>query len=98
MRIVFKDTKNSAVNIMRRAGYIFVRHHKNQMSFERRISSNTFPRFHAYVLDNGNVIDINLHIDQKGPSYGDGNMHNGEYESAVVKEEANRLRLLLQNM
>ena len=79
----------------------------NELSFVRRITGQEFPRFHAYikqeiVYDTGssrapekrslNLI-INLHLDQKRPSYGGGSSaHAGEYGGELIREELERFK------
>lgn len=41
---------------------------------------------------------INLHLDQKKPSYAGTSAHAGEYEGPVVEREASRLREVEEKM
>ena len=87
---------------MRSRGYAFDKKNDEEYSFVRRISGQEFPRFHAYVKiatssptapprnDEKDLI-INLHLDQKRPSYETGPAHSGEYDGELVKEEIRRL-------
>jgi len=79
---------------MRAAGYHFDRHAQqdNKMSFVRSLGRGDFPRFHAYVIQETDVIHISLHLDQKRPSYQGSHAHSGEYDSDLVEQEVLRLR------
>lgn len=41
-------------------------------------------------------LEINLHVDQKAPTYQRGRAHAGEYDGPLVEQEATRLRALTQ--
>lgn len=55
-----------------------------------------YPRFHIYAREEKSEIVINLHLDQKKPSYAGSHAHAGDYDSETVKEEANRIKSLLK--
>lgn len=84
---------------MRRSGYAAFRDpNTGQSSFVKRIAGDNYPRFHIYVnkdKDNREVID--LHLDQKKPSYAGSRAHSGEYEGGAVEVEGNRLAGLIKN-
>jgi len=84
---------------MRRAGYAeFNDPNTGQTSYVRRLQRDFYPRFHVYVeTDRDNRKSINLHLDQKKPSYAGAHAHNAEYEGGQVAAEGNRLAGLLKN-
>ena len=41
---------------------------------------------------------INLHIDQKEPTYGGNRAHSGEYNGPVIQQECDRLRAFAQSL
>lgn len=87
-------------NIMRKLGYFenFDRH-TGKTSYIRRISRESFyPRFHVYIVENQAERVIDLHLDQKRPSYAGSHAHNAEYDSTPVKNEAGRMRGILAGM
>ena len=43
----------------------------------------------------GQAIEINLHLDQKKPSYEGAAAHSGEYEGELVEKEAERIKQIL---
>lgn len=111
MRIIIKNFKDNEATALRRAGYAFQRtegvpastrgdiHSSTrggEMSFIREFSRSGYPRFHIYARMENSDLMINLHLDQKKETYGKGPRHHGEYEeSSEIKEEADRLKSLL---
>jgi len=91
MRIVITTTDN-ATNFMRRAGYGFQKEGGGEVAFVRRVGGGLFPRYHAYVTEGAGQITVNLHVDQKAPTYGRTSAHSGEYSGSLVEDEAARLR------
>ncbi len=68
-----------------------------QYNLVRKLQLNNFPRFHAYVKQQGYDFIFSLHLDQKAPIYGAKGVHahNGEYFGPVVETEADRIKQLL---
>lgn len=50
-----------------------------------------YPRFHVYAKESSNGVVLNLHLDQKRPSYGEETAHSGEYDGELVQEERERI-------
>jgi len=83
-------------NVMRRAGYHeFYDRKTRQSSFSKRLSGDQYPRFHAYLNEQGEQYFLNLHLDQKKASYKGYTAHSGEYDSGLVEREAERLKTFL---
>lgn len=80
------------VEFMRKIGYIPEKNFSGELHFQRRLGSEKFPRFHIYPKDEGDKKFIALHLDHKKPTYVRGFAHSGEYEGALVQEEAKRIR------
>jgi len=97
MKIIIENINENIASALRRAGYHFERQHQNtdEVSAARDLARGGFPRFHAYAKLNGPTMEINLHLDQKKPSYGGSKAHSGEYGGAVVEEEARRIKSIL---
>lgn len=58
-----------------------------------------YPRFHAYVEGDAlKELRVNLHLDQKQPTYGDQTAHSGEYDGPVVEGEMARINACLLAM
>lgn len=85
-----------ARNLMRHIGYGEQRARSGQISYVKRVASDRFPRFHAYVEDKNNGLQINLHMDQKEASYEGSHVHSGEYESPLVQKEMKRIAQFIQ--
>ncbi len=84
MKLTFEGLKDSPANLIRRAGYAFLRRddRTGEMSFIKRIGNADYPRFHVYVKTLGLTgAQINLHLDQKKASYKGMTAHSGEYGS-----------------
>ena len=82
---------DNARNLLRRLGYGEHIGHGGQTSFSKRLSGADFPRFHVYVEENAQGLQINLHLDQKPVNLGGGSAHGGEYEGTLVEREMNAI-------
>lgn len=91
MQLRLENFKENPTVFMRSLGYSFDRQENNEWSFVRRISGD-YPRYHAYVHLETNALVINLHIDQKKPSYSGTRAHAGEYDGTLVEQEITRLK------
>jgi hypothetical protein len=92
MQIKFNQQfKQSAGQLIRRCGYGLVRDRQaREESYARRLSNGIYPRFHLYI-NSTNPLVLNLHLDQKQASYEGQTAHSGDYDSDLVKQEAQRL-------
>lgn len=79
--------------MMQRAGYSEFRDpHSGETSYVRRLGTNFYPRFHVYLQEEAAGWRINLHLDQKQPSYGAFTKHSGEYDGSQVEQEGERIK------
>ncbi len=94
MKIILREQEfnETPERLLQRAGYNYQRARSGQESMVRRVGRGNFPRFHAYINREGDKVIINLHLDQKQPSYGVASAHSGEYEGEVVEKEIERLK------
>jgi hypothetical protein len=97
MKLIFNGLKDTSLNLLRRLGYAFLRRDERtgELSFTRRMSNGDYPRFHVFASQNakGDIV-LNLHLDQKKPSYQGSSAHSGEYQDeGVLKQEAERIEL-----
>jgi len=77
--------------LIRRCGYGLVRDQRAQeVSYSRRLGGGIYPRFHVYINSEDPLI-LNLHLDQKQASYEGQTAHSGDYDSDLVKQEAQRI-------
>ncbi|MBW6441132.1 hypothetical protein K0B03_03825 [Patescibacteria group bacterium] len=84
------DLNVNITNFMRKCGYA-----PFHSSFARVLAGSGYPRFHIYINDNGDKYILNLHLDQKRPSYGKETAHSGEYDGKVVEDEVERIMKFL---
>lgn len=89
----------TSLTFLRTAGYRPIHSRQTgQASFVRPFGQGHYPRFHIYIEEEGDTLTINLHLDQKKPSYKGTAAHSGEYDSPVVRAEITRLKNLLKTM
>lgn len=87
---------NTAVAIQR-CGYALFRDRRTGIeSFTRRLGEGFYPRFHIYAEEQGDSLRIDIHLDQKRPSYGVGHAHSGEYDGPAVDAEVRRISKILK--
>ena len=97
MRLVFQNVKHDPLFLLRRAGYGYERKNDQtgESSFGKRLSVNQYPKFHVYAkIEKGNLT-VNLHLDQKKPSYDGYAAHGGEYDGEVLEREAERIKICI---
>ena len=61
-------------------------------SYVRILAPSGYPRFHLYMSETEEKYILNLHLDQKKPSYGKETAHSGEYAGEVIEKEAERIK------
>src|SRR3989338_7534329 len=86
--------------LLRRCGYTMIRDfHSKKISFVRTLHSGAkYPRFHMYVLEDiPGRFSVNLHLDMSAAVYEGAKAHRGEYDSDIVKSEAQRISSMLQS-
>ena len=93
MKIILTNVTGNARTLIRRCGYgEHFDARSGETSYSRRLGPNVFPKFHAYVTEKENEVEVSLHLDQKQPSYGVGHMHAGDYDGPVIEKEIERIR------
>jgi hypothetical protein len=100
MKLIFSNAKETALFLMRRMGYGFERKDSDtgEDSFGRRLSVGQYPKFHVYAHKEGETLIVNLHLDQKKPTYEGSPAHSGEYDGEVVKQEGERIKTLMKKV
>ncbi|MBI4193315.1 MAG: hypothetical protein HY536_01680 [Candidatus Colwellbacteria bacterium] len=84
--------------LMRRCGYAPDRFNgdRDDNVFVCPLARNGYPRFHIYarVIEDGAVAHLNIHLDQKKPSYeqSGAHAHSGEYDGPLIEAEARRIQ------
>ena len=96
MKFIIENPKTSVTNYFRRAGYSFQKQSGDEMAFVRKLTDQSFPRFHLFVRVVDYKFHVNFHIDHKAASYEGTNAHSGEYgkDSELLKSETERLKNL----
>lgn len=96
MKFSIKKAGLNLLNLARRAGYIPQKTTEaGEQAFIRPIQRD-FPRFHLYIKESNEDFILNLHLDQKKPSYGRETAHSGDYDGELVRDEALRIQSLLR--
>lgn len=95
MKLIFlKDKIGNAAAFIRRCGYgeYYDRRMKQVSYMKRARMSDMFPRYHVYIEERGEEVILDLHLDQKRPSYEGTSMHAGEYDGTAVERESARIQ------
>ena len=80
------------------AGYATVRRDRNnEKNFVRRLGKGYYPRFHVYLKDKSESIELSLHLDQKKPSYSGVRAHNADHDGETLEEEYARVKSIILN-
>ncbi len=92
MKIEFNQKFNQPIDILiRRCGYGQIRdRNTGEVSYVCRLRSDFYPRFHLYINSQDPLV-LNLHLDQKKVSYKGQTAHSADYDSDLVKQEAERI-------
>ncbi|MFA5107167.1 MAG: hypothetical protein WC497_02455 [Patescibacteria group bacterium] len=101
MKILFeKAFRDNERNLMRQCGYAeFYNRRTGEVSYVRPLRRVRYPQFHIYLERTvAGGLTVNLHLDAKQPTYEDGHAHAGEYDSEVVRDEAQRISSILQSL
>ena len=69
-----------------------------ELRFYRSLSRGAYPRFHIYCIapEQFGTAKLNLHLDQKAPTYRGTHAHSGEYEGDIIENEVSRIAKLAQ--
>jgi hypothetical protein len=95
MRLILEENllDQTPENLLRQAGYAYLMdRNSGQESYVRRFGRGFYPRFHLYLEKKNGQVILNLHLDQKQPSYAGAHAHNAEYDGGVVAEEMARIK------
>ena len=92
MQLKLDNSQDNIVSFMRSCSYTLLdRGAGDEWNFVRRLSGRDYPRFHCYLKIDDQDVLLNLHLDQKAPSYPGSARHSGEYDSPIVEAEAERI-------
>ena len=94
MKIIVPEQLN-IIDVIKRSGYgLPPNRQSGQLNFIRRLGNSNYPHFHAYLESHV----INLHLDQKQPSYGTSHAHSGEYDGETVEREVSRIQEVISSL
>lgn len=71
---------------------------QGETSYIRRMTNGEFPRFHVYADTKSAGFQVNLHLDQKAPTYGEHTAHSGEYDGQIVEMEGKRIKEIIGSL
>ena len=95
MRINISLSGKTLYTLMRECGYApgYSSGGADEFVFQRLLAGREYPKFHAYctIADDKKSAVVNLHLDQKQPSYQGSHAHNAEHQGAVVEAESARI-------
>ena len=95
MDFIIKNVQKSISTISREIGYVIIDTKENgEYNMVRKLDRDNYPRFHAYVTQQGTTYNFSLHLDQKKPVYeaSGSHAHNGEYFGPIIENEADRIK------
>jgi hypothetical protein len=98
MKFSVKLSGKTLYNTMRQAGYApaltktSASKPGNELVFYRSLSGQDFPKFHIYAAAADGIASLNIHLDQKKPSYSGSHAHAGEYEGDLIETEVARIQ------
>ncbi|MBI4059475.1 hypothetical protein HY406_00215 [Candidatus Giovannonibacteria bacterium] len=96
MRIKLENFDKNIAAFMQESGYMLIERRGDEWNFARSLMGRDYPRLHCYAKEEGGALMLNLHLDQKRPSYEGASMHSGEYDGEVVETEAERIRQIFK--
>ena len=82
-----KNLEKNLYSFLRKCGYA-----PFHDSFIKVLSGSGYPRFHLYPNETDDKYILNLHLDQKRPTYGKETAHSGEYSGEIIEKEARRIK------
>ena len=95
MKLEISLPKDNILTVMRRYGYAPEGQDEStrELRWTRPLMGRRYPRFHIYsrVSPDNTKATLELHLDQKQPSYQGTAAHSGEYDGPVVEREAKRI-------
>ncbi len=97
MRFSLKKPRENTANLARILGYRLLKGTDNEFNLVRPLARD-YPRFHIYLKEENNILNFNLHLDQKKPSYSKQTKHSGEYNGELILGEKQRIEKILEKL
>lgn len=95
MKFTTNKPNLSITDLCRKLNYKPWKREGEEFSCIRSIRGGEYPRFHLFIKEKDNELELKLHLDQKKASYKGETSHSGEYDNEVVKEEMNRIKEIM---
>ncbi len=92
MMATIKNWQGNLLDTIRRSNYAYQGQEGDELKFARRLGEGFYPRWHLIAKQGNGQVILNLHLDQKKPSYQGSHAHSGEYDSEIVSEELGRIK------
>jgi len=98
MKFQVKLSDKTLYSFMRQAGYApaFAKatagKPAGEFAFNRSLTGSDYPKFHVYAMAQEGTASLNLHLDQKKPSYAGSHAHSAEYDGQLVEQEISRIQ------
>ncbi|OHA63149.1 MAG: hypothetical protein A3E07_03595 [Candidatus Wildermuthbacteria bacterium RIFCSPHIGHO2_12_FULL_45_9] len=96
MRFQISLGNQTLSNFMRSCGYApeGTDPKTGELKFYRSIRGRDYPKFHIYCKESAHQssASLNLHLDQKQPTYRGSSAHSGEYDGDIIEQEAGRIQ------
>lgn len=94
MKMGISSSRGNMAVLATRLGYRRAPAPEGELAFAKSLTVGEYPRFHIYVKkdEKREVYAWTLHLDQKKPSYFGTHAHNAEYDGAVIRREAERIK------
>ena len=96
MKITIQNWQGNLLSAIRLTGYAYQGRAGDEFKFIRRLGSSFYPHWHLIIKQSDQQLILNLHLDQKRPSYQGSHAHSGEYDSEMVKVEMERIKEFLR--
>lgn len=94
MKFTIENKNENVVSLSRRIGYTLISESTDEYGMVRPLAGRDYPRFHIYmkIKSNSGIFEINLHLDQKKPSYLGSRAHSGEHSGNLIENEIKRIK------
>ena len=96
MKFPIKLSGKTLYTFMREVGYApaYSTGNSDEFVFQRFLAGSSYPKFHMYCVlaEDKKSATLNLHLDQKRPSYQGSHAHNAEHSGPVMEAEIRRIQ------
>jgi hypothetical protein len=97
MKFTFEKGEANIIDLFQKAGYSYRGVNNGDMSFIKRAGRDEYPHYHIYVKTEGENVILNMHFDQKRPSYEGASAHNADYDGELVEKEMERIKEVIKS-